>query len=203
MQPVSLRLSPTVATDDELRRLSRLNPEYGFERSASGKVVVSPPAGNESSRRTALLCLQVEEWNAAGPRGHTFESSAGFTMPDGSVLSPDVSWIARSRYEELSPDERDGFGRICPDLVIEVQSPSDSKKRLIEKLRAFRRFGARVALLFDARTGVVVLDDDGERTLGRIDAVTIPAGRLCERELVLRFSALYEPLRFTRRRASR
>jgi Uma2 family endonuclease len=37
-----------------------------------------------------------------------FESSAGFRLPDGSVLSP---------------EQRRGFAPLCPDLVVELASP--------------------------------------------------------------------------------
>lgn len=191
MAQVSLRLGRDVATDDDLVRLSRLNPGYRFERSAAGEVVVSPPAGNESSRRSGKLYAQVERWSEAGGLGYTFESSAGFRMPDGSVLSPDVAWIARARYDALPLEERERFGPICPDLVIEVRSPSDDAETLLEKLARFRGFGTSVAILFDPDRGVTILDGSGARTLDRVASVSIAAGTLASTELVLDLSALY------------
>ncbi len=50
-----------------------------------------------------------------------FDSSSGFRLPDGSVLSPDASLVALDRWQALSPEERRGFAPLCPDLVVEDQ----------------------------------------------------------------------------------
>jgi len=65
-----------------------------------------------------------------------FESSGGFRLPDGSVVSPDASWIRLDRWQALSADERRGFAPLCPDLVVELASPGDEGPRGVRALRA-------------------------------------------------------------------
>jgi len=38
-----------------------------------------------------------------------FDSSTGFRLPDGSVLSPDASLVDLERWQALSAEERRGF----------------------------------------------------------------------------------------------
>jgi Uma2 family endonuclease len=53
-----------------------------------------------------------------------FDSSGGFRLPDGSVLSPDAAVVRLERWQALTPEHRRGFSPLCPDLVVELVSPS-------------------------------------------------------------------------------
>ncbi|MBV8723113.1 MAG: Uma2 family endonuclease, partial [Candidatus Eremiobacteraeota bacterium] len=112
-------------SDEEIQLLSDRNPELCFERSAEGDLVVSPPAGSNSGRRNATLTGILWSWNARAGKGVVFDSSAGFVLPDSSLLSPDASWIARSRWEGLTPQQQRRFSPLCPEVVMEIMSPSD------------------------------------------------------------------------------
>ena len=46
-------------------------------------------------------------------------------MPDGAILSPDLSWIRRDRWEALTTNQRASYAPIVPDVCIELVSPSD------------------------------------------------------------------------------
>jgi len=80
-----------------------------------------------------------------------FDSSTGFRLPDNSVLSPDASLVALARWQALSANERRGFAPLCPDLVVELASPSDEGPRgltaLRRKMAAYQRNGARLGWL--------------------------------------------------------
>ncbi|MCL6499363.1 MAG: Uma2 family endonuclease [Firmicutes bacterium] len=129
-------------------RLSERNPGYQFERTADGRLVVSP-TGSEGGRRTGEVFGQLRAWNQRAAAGVVFDSSAGFLLPDGSVLSPDASWVRKDRWEALTRDQRQGFAPLCPDVVFEVRSPGQTLQELREKMRAYLRNGARVAVLVD------------------------------------------------------
>ncbi|MEB3260011.1 MAG: Uma2 family endonuclease [Cyanobacteriota bacterium] len=80
-----------------------------------------------------------------------FDSSGGFRLPDNSVLSPDASLVTQERWQALSVPQRLGFAPLCPDLVVEVASPSDEGPRgltaLRQKMAAYQRNGARLGWL--------------------------------------------------------
>ena len=69
--------------------------------------------------------------------------STGFRLPDNSVLSPDAALVALDRWQGLSAEERRGFAPLCPDLVVELASPSDEGPRgltaLRQKMAAYQR----------------------------------------------------------------
>ena len=64
-----------------------------------------------------------------------FDSSTGFRLPDGSVLSPDASVVRLQRWQALTSEQRPGFPPLCPDLVVELASPSDEGPRGVSALR--------------------------------------------------------------------
>jgi Uma2 family endonuclease len=148
-------------TDEELRLLSERNPGYQFERTAEGRVVVSP-TGGEGGRRSLKVAYQLERWNEGTGLGVVFDSSTGFRLPDGSLLSPDASWVRRERWEALSREEREGFVPLCPDAVFEVRSSSQNPQELREKMRAYLRNGARIGVLIDPYTRTVEVYRPGE-----------------------------------------
>jgi Uma2 family endonuclease len=47
----------------------------------------------------------------------------------------------------LSETEREGFAPLCPDLVIELASPSDEAQVLRKKMAAYMANGARLGWL--------------------------------------------------------
>ncbi|GBD09252.1 hypothetical protein HRbin22_01502 [Candidatus Thermoflexus japonica] len=149
-------------TDEELRELSERNPGYQFERTADGRLIVTP-TGGESGRRSAEVLYQLERWNRSHRQGVVFDSSTGFRLPDGSLFSPDASWVARERWEALSPEEREGFVPLCPDVVFEVRSASQGVGELREKMGVYMANGARLGVLIDPYGRVVEVYRPGGR----------------------------------------
>jgi Uma2 family endonuclease len=141
-------------TDEELLRLSERNPGYQIERTAEGRLVVSP-TGGKSGRRSGEIFAQLWYWNRRVGLGVTFDSSTGFNLPDGSCLSPDASWLRRDRWEALSDEAREGFVPLCPDAVFEVRSSSDALAELRAKMGAYLSNGARIGVLVDPESRFV------------------------------------------------
>ena len=150
---ISLRLAAPPG-DDEILDLSRRNPGFQFERSAAGELIVTP-TGSEGGRRDLELGAQLHAWAKADGSGIAFGSAAGFRLPDGSLLSPDASWMRRERWEALSREQRAGFAPLCPDAVFEIASESDSLPLLRNKMRAYLANGARLAVLIDPQRRMI------------------------------------------------
>lgn len=143
-------------TDEDLLLLSERNPGYQFERTADGRLVVTP-TGGESGRRSGEIFGQLRDWNRRTGLGYVFGASTGFRLPDGSLLSPDASWVQRERWQALPRETRDGFPPLCPDVVFEVRSASNALAELREKMRAYVGNGARLAVLIDPEAKAVEL----------------------------------------------
>lgn len=80
-----------------------------------------------------------------------FDSSTGFRLPDGSVLSPDAAVVRLERWEALTSEQRRSFPLLCPDLVVELVRPSDEGPHGITALRhrmaVYRAKGATLGWL--------------------------------------------------------
>jgi Uma2 family endonuclease len=153
MTALTLNLRPTLQlTDEEFEQLCRSNPELCLERAATGELIVMPPVGSESGFHNADLSGQLWLWNRQNQLGVTFDSSAGFTLPNGAIRSPDASWIEQSRWNALSAAQRRKFAPICPDFVIELKSPSDELGDLQTKMQEYIANGAQLGWLIDPET---------------------------------------------------
>jgi len=150
---ISLKL-PAPPTDEEILEMSERNPGFQFERGTEGELLVTP-AGSKSGRRELVLGAQLDAWAESDGSGLAFGPSAGFRLADGSLLSPDASWVRRDRWEAFSLDEQEDFAPICPDAVFEIASPSDALPILRRKMRAYLMNGCRLAVLVDPRRGAV------------------------------------------------
>ena len=105
--PIVLRLDPVVQlTDDQLAELSSLNDTLRIERNAQGELEILPPAFGITGRRNSRITARLDVWAEEDGSGDAFDSSAGFTLPNGAVRSPDASW-------ELTDEEKRGFLPIC------------------------------------------------------------------------------------------
>ena len=75
------------------------------------------------------------------------DSSAGFTLDTGTMLSPDANWIAWENRDALSPDDRRGFARICPDFVVALLSPTDRLTDTMRKMEHWLMAGTKLGWL--------------------------------------------------------
>ena len=110
-----------------------------------------------------------------------FDSSTGFLLPDGSVRSPDASLVRLERWQALSEEQRRGFPPLCPDLVVELASPSDRPADLRRRMAAYRANGASLGwLLFPEEFAVEEWGPAGEgrriEAAERLDAGTVLPG---------------------------
>ena len=150
--PIALRLPPAVQlTDDLLAELSSLNDALRLERNANGELEILPPANIATSRKNSRLTARLDVWAENDGTGEAFDSSAGFTLPNGSVRSPDASWVMRERLAELTDEQKQrGFPPISPDFVIELRSPSDSLPAVLRKMEEYIESGVRLGWLIDS-----------------------------------------------------
>ena len=68
-------------------------------------------------------------------------------MPDGSVRSPEASWVAKEKWNQLSDLQKNEFAPICPDFVIELKNKSDNLKYLTTKMHKWIENGCSLAWL--------------------------------------------------------
>jgi Uma2 family endonuclease len=84
-----------------------------------------------------------------------FGCSAGFVLPNGARRSPDASWAAREKFEQLTEEAQEGFWHLCPDFVIELKSKSDRINTLRDKMREYIANGAQLGWLINPENRAV------------------------------------------------
>ena len=133
-------------TPEHFDQLCIDNPDLRLELTKDGELIVMAPTGGESGERNLNLAIDVGIWNRQSNLGRAFDSSTGydFTTFGGGKLSPDLSWIEKSR---LAGVEIVGFIPIVPDFVIELRSATDKSQPLQEKMQEYRRLGVKLGLL--------------------------------------------------------
>jgi Uma2 family endonuclease len=135
--------------DEEFELLCKDNPDVRLELTAAGELVTMSPVGGGSGKRELRLGGQVLNWSDATQLGEAFSSSTIFKLPLGGKRSPDVAWVARSRWEALTLDEQEKFPRLAPDFVIELRSRTDDLSDLQEKMIEYRDNGVKLGWLIN------------------------------------------------------
>jgi len=178
--PWDLRLTP-----EQFERVCQANPDVVLELAADGQLIPMTPTGGETGSRNqtlgALLWLAVRQ---SGLPLKLFDSSTGFRLPDRSVLSPDAALVWLERWQALTTEQRRSFPPLCPDLVVELASPSDEGPRgvnaLRQKMELYRRNGAQLGwLLLPSERAVEIWRDDATSPPERLQpADALDAGDL-------------------------
>src|SRR5262249_49777408 len=108
--PVRVRSGANGACSDEaFLEVCRANPNLHVERNSEGDIIVMPPAGGESGYRSLDAAAQLHVWARKDRRGKVFDANTGFRLPDGSLFSPDASWVSTAALRRLTPAQRKDF----------------------------------------------------------------------------------------------
>jgi len=163
MTAITLNLNSIIKlTSEQFYQLCEENPELKLERNANGELIVMPPTGGETGKRNLTAGAQLWTWNEQTELGEAFDSSTGFTLPNKADRSPDVSWVEKSRWSALTPEQKDKFIPLCPDFVIELLSPSDSLKKTQEKMQEYMENGCRLGWLINRKKREVEIYRPGQ-----------------------------------------
>jgi len=153
-------------TDQELYDFCQANPGLRVERTAAGEIVVMSPPGGETSCRNAELTAQLQFWSKRDGSGRAFDSNAEFILPNGAALSPDASWVERTRLAGLTREQKRKFPPLCPDFVVELTSPTDRLPKVQAKMREWMANGAQLGWLLDADKGTAYIYRPGREPQG-------------------------------------
>ena len=163
MTAITLNLNSIIKlTSDQFYQLCEENPDLKLERNANGELIVMPPTGGATGKSNSTANAQLWTWNDRTELGEVFDSSTGFTLPNKADRSPDASWVEKSRWSALTPEQREKFIPLCPDFVIELVSPSDSLKKTQEKMQEYMENGCRLGWLINRKKREVEIYRPGQ-----------------------------------------
>jgi len=150
--PLVLHLHPVInLTDEQFFEFCQINRDLRIERTATGELLIMPPTGSETGGRNFRLNGQLYNWTEQNGTGFGFDSSTGFTLPNGAKVSPDAAWVKLERWNALTPEQQQKFAPICPDFVVELRSASLHLTPLKTKMQEYIGNGALLGWLIDRK----------------------------------------------------
>ena len=123
----------------------------------NGRVVMSPPAGWPHGNIEARIVRALSNCTALHHLGEVVGSSAGYRLPSGDTLEPDVSFISFARLQAGPAPRRGKFLEIVPNLVVEILSDSTAASDRGEKKAIYERNGVEEYWLVDSDRRVITL----------------------------------------------
>lgn len=140
-----------VATERDLLATPKDGHKYEL---VDGEIRMSP-AGDRHSVVAAQLVALLVGFVKPHRLGYVCGADAGFRLPGGNIRSPDASFVAAGRF----PDDRvpDDFGDLAPDLAVEVVSPGDRPRYVLDKIGEYLEAGVRLVWVIDPRRARAVV----------------------------------------------
>lgn len=131
-----------VISDEELLRLPKDGNKYEV---VDGELRVSP-AGWAHERVVANLTAQMATHAKAHHLGDVLGSNALYVLPNGNKRAPDITFVAKGRLESAAGK---AWLSIVPDLAVEVRSPNDSARQLLDTVGEYLAAGVRLVWVID------------------------------------------------------
>jgi len=137
-------------TDSAFEAFCVQNKHLRIERDSSGNVIVMPPVHTDTGDKETTVQSFLFMWNLSSKRGKVFNSSTGFTLPNGAMRAADTAFVSYERWDQLTDIQRKSFAPVCPNFVVEIRSDSDkSLPKLKSKMVEWIENGAQLAWLLD------------------------------------------------------
>src|SRR2546427_1416432 len=142
---------------DDIEKLQILYPDYQIEL-REGKIIIMSPSDSVSGEIGVRFSILLGTYVYSHNLGRVLDASTGFRMPNGDLLSPDVSFVSRERLKQ-SPRT---YLSVVPELIVEIKSSRDRIRELEEKIALFLSQGVHVGILIDPDTHTVCVYRSGE-----------------------------------------
>jgi Uma2 family endonuclease len=133
------------ATEEDLLAVPEDGRKYEL---VDGEIRVSP-----AGFRHGTVCVRLAARLGSFVEGHALgavtDSSTGFRLPGGNIRCPDLAFVAKGRFAEDQLPE--GFSPVAPDLAVEVLSPEDRSRQVLDKVGEYLDAGVRLVWVLDPR----------------------------------------------------
>jgi Uma2 family endonuclease len=149
---------------DLVQDSSLRNLPYKVELNAEGTIEMSPA----SNRHAAIQAHYAWALRTALPHGTVFTECSILT--EIGVRVPDVAWASAAFVAEQR--ESTPFTR-APEICVEIVSPSNSKKEVDAKVRAYLSAGAVEVWVYSDAGGLAIVSAEGRSARSRF-GVKVP-----------------------------
>ena len=137
-----------------------------------GRIVMSPPAGWPHGSVGANILAPIVSFVRAHNLGQVLNSSAGYDLPSGDTVEPDISFISAARFAAGPAPQFGKFLRIVPNLVVEILSPATAQKDQTEKKAIYAENGVEEYWIVDSKRREIAVYTLSGKRFGRARAHT-------------------------------
>lgn len=141
-------------TAEQIFRLWRAYRLFRFEANAAGELIISPTKGTQIACLSMAIQLQLFDWHKHYPLGRVMSWGTFFTLPDHSIVMPQICWISDSRLVQ---------DKAAPEFVIELQSAEEDMEGRLAWIEHLLANGTWRAWLIDPKNGDVLIFEAGRR----------------------------------------
>jgi len=115
-----------------------------------GKLVEMSPASRNHGKVAMKIGTRLATFVEQHHLGSCYAAETGFVVEQTptTILAPDFAFISKERDV---PQEK-GFGKVIPDFVLEVQSPSETLSDTNEKMLLWLNAGVRLVWIADMKS---------------------------------------------------
>jgi Uma2 family endonuclease len=137
-----------------------------------GRIVMSPPAGWPHGSVESNIHTPLGTFVRTHELGIVLGSSAGYDLPSGDTVEPDISFISADRFA-AGPEPQEGkFIRIVPNLAIEVLSPATAQRDRTEKKAIYEENGVEEYWIVDTKRREIIVYNLSDKRFGRAKVYT-------------------------------
>ena len=134
-----------------------------------GELIPMPPTSVEHGKISAKLTMYLGVHISENQLGYISVSGAGFQVGE-RILIPDIAIISTDRI----PVDLSKASPVPPDLAVEVVSPSDTLRRIQEKVFAYLEAGTQLVWVLEplSKTVTIYRAETDITTLTRNDTLS-------------------------------
>lgn len=138
-----------------------------------GRIVMSPLAGWPHAPVEATLLTPITTFVRAHGLGIVLGSSAGYDLPSGDTVGPDISFISAARLAAGPAPQYGKFIRIVPNLVVEILSEATPQRDRTEKKTIYAENGVEEYWIADTKRREITVYALSGKRFGRGSVYTM------------------------------
>lgn len=129
-----------------------------------GRIIMNPPAGWPHAPVGVNILAPLAVFVRTNKLGLVLESSAGYDLPSGDTVGPDISFISSTRLAAGPAPQYGKFVRIVPNLAVEILSEATAQRDRTEKKTIYAENGVEEYWIVDTkRREITVYTLSGKR----------------------------------------
>jgi Uma2 family endonuclease len=151
------RLTPVEFLD-----FSILNQGLICEMNTNGSIILKTPNGKKYTRLVEKILHSLNEWNDRTTDGVVLDNHTGYTLPNGAIRHPAVSWVKTHK----SASQTAHLLETTPDFFIEFLTESDNITALKMRMNEYMLNGALLGWLIDVNNEKIhIFNIDGSEEI--------------------------------------